>query len=312
MNKNKGFIGIGLILVIVIGIAVVGGGAYYIGKSKGENKEVKVQENNLPNNQDQNLQLVNQNQPVVENTQTDCNSNSTPSLTVLSPNGREVFALGQTINIKWSSKCINSNARIVVSIYKKGAQVSQEGSPYGYITTNTGSYSWTIPKDISSNQYEVNVEHILTNGNAVSDNSDNLFTINSETTHSEESSLEIFNRQPGAIKSIKSDGTNKWILAIDLLSSNPKWIPGDSSTGGFFINQNVKIRNLNITSLTKIQNCSTQYSGYASGFENNLLSFVSYVNKKIINPKEVGEFGYTAYFDISGSDITSIYEQCLP
>ena len=41
MNKNKGFIGIGLILAIILGVAVVGGGAYFFGKSsKVENKEV--------------------------------------------------------------------------------------------------------------------------------------------------------------------------------------------------------------------------------------------------------------------------------
>lgn len=33
MNKNKGVIGIGLILAIVLGVAVVGGGGYYIGKN---------------------------------------------------------------------------------------------------------------------------------------------------------------------------------------------------------------------------------------------------------------------------------------
>ena len=33
MNKNKGIIGIGLIIAIVLGIAVVGGGAYYLSKS---------------------------------------------------------------------------------------------------------------------------------------------------------------------------------------------------------------------------------------------------------------------------------------
>jgi outer membrane murein-binding lipoprotein Lpp len=38
MNKNKGVIGIGLIIAIVLGVAVVGGGAYYLGK--GSNQEV--------------------------------------------------------------------------------------------------------------------------------------------------------------------------------------------------------------------------------------------------------------------------------
>ncbi|HUC88406.1 MAG TPA: hypothetical protein VMR49_00010 [Candidatus Paceibacterota bacterium] len=43
MNKNKGFIGIGLILAIVLGIVVIGGGAYYLGKNSS-----KQEVNNLP------------------------------------------------------------------------------------------------------------------------------------------------------------------------------------------------------------------------------------------------------------------------
>lgn len=42
MNKNKGIIGIGLILAIILGIAVVSGGAYYLGK-KSINKVGKNQ-----------------------------------------------------------------------------------------------------------------------------------------------------------------------------------------------------------------------------------------------------------------------------
>lgn len=59
MNKNKGFIGLGLILVIVLGVAVVGGGAYYLGKSS--NKLEVIKEENLPPNTE------NKNLPIVEN-----------------------------------------------------------------------------------------------------------------------------------------------------------------------------------------------------------------------------------------------------
>lgn len=44
MNKNKGFIGIGLILAIVFGIVVVGGGAYYLGKSINKVEKSQPQE----------------------------------------------------------------------------------------------------------------------------------------------------------------------------------------------------------------------------------------------------------------------------
>src|SRR3989339_227794 len=57
MDKNKGIIGVGLIIAIVFGIAVIGGGAYYLGK--GSNKpEVENPENILPNNENKNLPIV--------------------------------------------------------------------------------------------------------------------------------------------------------------------------------------------------------------------------------------------------------------
>ncbi len=47
MNKNKGMIGLGLIVAIVLGIIVVGGGVYYLKNKKTENKEVAKAEQNL-------------------------------------------------------------------------------------------------------------------------------------------------------------------------------------------------------------------------------------------------------------------------
>ena len=89
MNKNKGFIGIGLIVAIVLGIVVVGGGAYYLGKS-GSKSVVINPENILPNNEDKNL-------PVVENKPTGISS----FVTVISPNGGEVYKDTDKITIKW-------------------------------------------------------------------------------------------------------------------------------------------------------------------------------------------------------------------
>ena len=44
MNKHKGFIGLGLIIAIILGIVIVGGGAYYLGAKK----NIKVVENSQP------------------------------------------------------------------------------------------------------------------------------------------------------------------------------------------------------------------------------------------------------------------------
>lgn len=126
------------------------------------------------------------------------------------------------------------------------------------------------------------------------------FKITQSITTSEDSSSETFENQPGAIKSIKVNGINNWTLAVDLLSKNPNWLPGVDSTGEFFINQNPKIRNLNVTRDTKAYNC---------GFDMkpdvlvNTTTFISNIQKSSYK---------TVYFDIKGTNITSIYQQCLP
>jgi len=54
MYKNKGVIRLGLVTAIILLVAAVGGGAYYLGKGSSK-KEVKVEENNLEVNQNQGL-----------------------------------------------------------------------------------------------------------------------------------------------------------------------------------------------------------------------------------------------------------------
>jgi len=142
-------------------------------------------------------------------------------------------------------------------------------------------------------------------------NSENITPVSSE-----EASNEIFNNQPGAVKSIKAEGNNQWTLAVDLLTRNPKWLPGVDSNGGFFINQNPKIRNLTVTKDTKTYNCENP-GPMPKAMPNSLQNaFISEIQDTINRSKTekglIGEFGYTAYFDINGNTITAIYQQCLP
>ena len=296
----------GLIVAIVLGIIVVGGGAYYLGKSGA--KKNKSPENILPNNENRKLPEAEKQTQVLSS----CASNSTPLINVLAPNGGEVFTLGQNIEVKWNSKCIDTKDFVYLNIGIKDSQAVSELLSDKKVA-NTGSYDFLIPSSynlgsFNNNKYILTINYLYGNGEKVSDQSDAFFTINSPIS-SEESTTEVFNHQPGAIKSINADGANKWILAVDLLSGNPNWEPGVDSTGPFFLNKNTKIRNLNISNSTKIQNCTTQYKDYASGFENDILSFINYADKTII---ERGEHELTAYFDINGNNINAIYEQCLP
>jgi len=116
-------------------------------------------------------------------------------------------------------------------------------------------------------------------------------------TSSESSTNEVFKNQPGSIKSITVKNNNQWILAVDLLTRNPNWTPGGELP--FFLNQNPKVRNLNVTGATKTYNCN----GVNPDLLINTQTFIS----------NIQEASYkTAYFDINGTNITSIYQQCLP
>jgi hypothetical protein len=136
-----------------------------------------------------------------------------------------------------------------------------------------------------------------------------LETENKIKVASENNTDEVFNYQPGAIKSIKVIGNNKWNLEVDLLSFNPDFLPGASGRDGeFFINQNIKIRNLNVTVNTKTYDCG-------AGHDNNDTTpdVVEGVSSFIANIQNmISEGEATAYFDIQGTEITAIYEQCLP
>ena len=206
MNKNKGIIGLGLIVAIVLGIVVVGGGAYYLGKGSSDSSSY------MPDKE--------------------CGFNG--------------------------EKCIDKDKNL--------QQVDQ--------------------------------------GQAVIEDKKETKKVDS-TLSSEESSTESFNHQPGDIKSVKVGGVNNWIFAVDILSRNPNWLPGVDSSGPFFLNQNTKIRNLNITSNTKTYNCG-------EGPDNNSTSADVFVSTSDFIKKIQSDEYKTRYFDISGTNITAIYEQCLP
>lgn len=137
-----------------------------------------------------------------------------------------------------------------------------------------------------------------------------------ETT-SETSLQEVFKNQPGAIRSLAVSGSNQWMLSVDLLSYNPNWLPGVDSTGGFFINQNPKVRNLTATKNTKTYNCGgPDGDGGKPGLLVNTPSFISRIQADINTGNytiKKGQYGGPVrYLDINGSSITAMYMQCLP
>lgn len=73
---------------------------------------------------------------------------STPSITVISPNGGEVWEVGKTYIIKWNTTLDSSK---IIQIGLIDVRYSTETGPRGeatiiHSTPNTGGYGWTVPK----------------------------------------------------------------------------------------------------------------------------------------------------------------------
>ena len=182
MNKNKGIIGIGLILAIVLGIVVVGGGAYYLGKSSS-----KSDVNNLVVNQKQEVPVIDNNQPV--KVTSECTPSSAPSITVLSPNGGETYNSGENIDVKWTS-CNIVDSKKQTYTYVSIHNSNDGGSPYnnvfgpteaGKVKLSDGATKAFLPSDIISGQhYYARVDFYDNSKNPavkITDDSDKLFTI---------------------------------------------------------------------------------------------------------------------------------------
>jgi len=118
----------------------------------------------------------------------------------------------------------------------------------------------------------------------------------------EESSEDVFKEQPGIIKSITVSGNDQWLFVVDLLSHNPDFLPGSSP---FFINQNPKIRNLTVIKDTKSFICGAgpDKNDTTPDIAQNTSVFLSNIEKREYK---------TVYFDIQGSNVTAMYQQCLP
>ncbi|MCX9085651.1 MAG: hypothetical protein OIN87_12730, partial [Candidatus Methanoperedens sp.] len=96
---------------------------------------------------------------------------SNPSITVLSPNGGENWAIGTNQEISWSISG-NTGTDVKIEIWENGAYLTNIRSS----VANTGSYIWTIPENLPvGSNYQVRVKSRI--NSAYSDLSDSYFTI---------------------------------------------------------------------------------------------------------------------------------------
>ncbi len=114
MKYNKGFAS-ATILLIILGVLVVSGVAYFAGKNSAPKNEVADNSNYFPTTNNTNsTQTSPSNNTSQQNTQTQqqvgCNSNSSPSVKIISPNGGETYQAGGNIQLKWRTCNIPQNA----------------------------------------------------------------------------------------------------------------------------------------------------------------------------------------------------------
>jgi hypothetical protein len=73
-----------------------------------------------------------------------------PSITITYPEGGEVWHVGETVTLKWSSTGLSRSTPIYIDLrwgYGSGFNIISGGGS----TPNTGSYKWVIPGSIYSN-----------------------------------------------------------------------------------------------------------------------------------------------------------------
>jgi hypothetical protein len=98
---------------------------------------------------------------------------TTPSLTVLSPNGGELYEYGKEFTVTWSSANIPAGQMVTIA-----ADNVTTGAAYtfAYQTPNDGKQSATLPGVAPTGTYKVRI-YTTVNGATVTDSSDASFTI---------------------------------------------------------------------------------------------------------------------------------------
>ena len=182
MKYNKGFAPIAII-AIVVGALVIVGGTYYLGKSS-KTVPQNTGVNNYQPQENQNNQPVQNNSnevptgpygnetnyvaptPLKDTSKTSCKTGA-EWIKVISPNGSEVYKAGDKITVKWENCNIATDSGINIGV-----------GTLGFTTTNTGSYTFTIPSNFPGGNYKAKVELDTPTPTTILDYSDTSFRIN--------------------------------------------------------------------------------------------------------------------------------------
>ncbi len=148
---SKGFSSITLIVLIVLVV-----GFYYFSTIKTNTNTNQVNKNIVTNNSvnsaDSNAEI---NKP-----KTGCLSSTTPWIKILSPNGGEIYSVGQQITVTWTSCNIPSNSLISFRLYFNNSSTILENSltgPGPGNAVNNGIKNIIIPNITNNPTHGLNI-----------------------------------------------------------------------------------------------------------------------------------------------------------
>lgn len=212
MKYTKGFALIS-VLLIVLSAVIIGGGAYAIGKHSEQaktNSNIDLQPITESDLHSSTQTTVNSTKTTVADDTTTrgitpgCTASSAPSITVLSPNGGEIYTAGQQVTVHWKSCNLAASTPIQIIL-----QANFTGGPWGTSPVsnfnlsptsvdapsvlNSGSATFMLPTLASQwtgysstmrpgRYYKIYISQNLSDSIDASDMSDNTFTINIPTT----------------------------------------------------------------------------------------------------------------------------------
>ncbi len=153
-NSQKGFVV--PLLIGIVALLVIGGGVYIYQNEKIEVPEVVDTSSNI----------------IAPNT-------TQPSITILSPNGGEMWQEGKVYPIRWSAKNISGN-QIIKLVNSNNTVIRTIDAKVNTVNGGTGLYqlSWSIPQEFVSEASPGKFKILISSAdNTISDYSDIQFTI---------------------------------------------------------------------------------------------------------------------------------------
>ena len=114
----------------------------------------------------------------------------TPSVKILSPNGGEIYRVGDTLNIRWkhcvgqtSTFTVDNNTPVAIKLDDENIVATYGMQLIGTTNIGAGSYTWIIPNELGSysslngNNYLIGIETTVHSVSDISDFSNSAFSI---------------------------------------------------------------------------------------------------------------------------------------